>query len=110
MRIAIMNCGDTAKRCAASGCFKAFSERSGGFDRYADEETVLTSYCVCSHCGMSPSDDPDMKKKLDRIVEIGTEAVHIGKCAKKDGIRCKTMEEYAEYLEGKGIQIIWKTH
>jgi predicted metal-binding protein len=107
MKIAMMNCGETAIHCAAAGCFRAYNERSGGFERYADKEAVLTSYCVCNHCGMSLADDLDMKKKLDRIAEIGTEAVYIGGCAWKDDVRCKTMEEYAQYLEGKGIQIIW---
>ena len=110
MKIAIMNCGDTARRCAAAGCFRAFNERTGGFEQYSGMDLTLTSYCVCSHCEAPLSDDPDMLKKLNRIVEIGTEAVHIGKCAKKDGVRCHTMEEYAGWLESQGVHVIWKTH
>ena len=109
-RVAILNCGDTAKRCAGTGCFRALREYTGGFAPYADEGAELTAYCVCSSCGKPPEDDPDMHKKLMRIAEVGTEVVHIGKCAQKGGVRCPTMEAYARCLEEQGVGIVWKTH
>ncbi len=110
MKIAILNCAETGKRCAGTGCLRALHERTGGFEQYAGRDLVLTAYCLCSHCGAAPEEDPDMVRKLGRIVEAGTQAVHIGKCAKRDGVRCAAMEAYARWLEEKGIRIVWRTH
>ena len=51
-----------------------------------------------------------MREKLERLVAVGTEAVHIGVCARMGGARCPTMEENARWLEERGIKVVWKTH
>ena len=51
-----------------------------------------------------------MLEKLERLVSIGTQAVHIGVCAQPKGEKCPYMAANAKWLEDHGIQVIWKTH
>ena len=39
-----------------------------------------------------------------------TAAFYLVRDGQMKGIRCKTMETYASWLENHGIQVIWKTH
>ena len=109
-RIAILNCLKANDVCTGAGCLKAFYARTGGFAAYGEEALTLTAMARCSHCRMPLEADPGMQRKLERLVEAGTEAVHIGVCASPRGQRCPTMESYAEWLEAHGIQVLWRTH
>ena len=106
-RIAILNCLKANQVCAGVSCLDALRERRGGFAEYAGEDVA---FLRCSNCGKTPEEDPGMTEKLERLVSSGVETVHIGVCAQMKGIRCKTMETYASWLENHGIQVIWKTH
>ena len=110
-KIAILNCLKANQNCSGNGCFKALNERSGGFEPYKDEEVEVTAFTRCSNCGKTTDEDEGMKKKLDRIADVGTETVHIGVCARaKDGTHCRFMQNHADYLTGRGVEVIWKTH
>jgi len=110
-KIAILNCLKANQNCSGNGCFKALNERSGGFEPYKDEEVEVTAFTRCSNCGKTTDEDEGMKKKLDRIADVGTETVHIGVCARaKDGTHCRFMQSHADYRESRGVEVIWKTH
>ena len=109
-RIAILNCLKANQVCAGVSCLDALRERRGGFAEYAGGDVDLRAFLRCSNCGKTPEEDPGMTEKLERLVSSGVETVHIGVCAQMKGIRCKTMETYASWLENHGIQVIWKTH
>lgn len=109
-KIAMLNCLNANDRCTGAGCLKAFYARTGGFAAYGEEELTLTAMARCSHCRMPLEEDTGMQEKLDRLLEIGTQTVHIGVCASPRGQRCPTMESYAEWLNGHGIEVVWRTH
>ena len=44
-----------------------------------------------------------MQKKLERLVSIGTQAVHIGVCAQPKGEKCPYMAANAKWLEDHGV-------
>jgi predicted metal-binding protein len=110
MRIAILACLNANDVCTGAGCLSAFNERKGGFACYGEEKLQLAAFLRCSTCGKKLEEDPGMQEKLDRLVSIGTEAVHIGVCAQKKGKPCPYMEEKANWLMQHGISVIWKTH
>jgi len=109
-KIAILNCEKANARCTGSGCLKAFYARTGGFECYKDTELQLMAMARCSNCGKTAEEDPDMLTKLERLVTVETEAVHIGVCAAPKEVHCPTMETHAKWLEDHGIEVIWKTH
>lgn len=109
-KIAMLNCLDANDVCTGAGCLKAFYARTGGFEAYGEEELTLTAFARCSHCGKTAAEDAGMLEKLERLVSMGTETVHIGACAAPKGKRCPTMESHAAWLEDHGIKVVWKTH
>ena len=72
------------------------------------------SFCAflrCSQCGADLQDDPGMMEKLERIISCGVDTAHIGICAShRDGTHCLHMQKTADWLEEKGIRIVWGTH
>ena len=109
-KIAMMNCLKANDVCPGASCLRAFYARKAGFARYEGEELQLTAFLRCSHCGKTPEEDKEMVMKLDRLVQEGTEAVHIGVCAQMNHTKCETMEANAKWLEDHGIEVIWQTH
>jgi len=109
-KIAMLNSLDANSLSRGAGCLKAFYARTGGFEEYGNEELILTAMARCSNCGKTAAEDEGMTEKLERIVSIGTETVHIGVCAAPKGVRCPTMESHAKWLEEHGIRVVWKTH
>lgn len=52
-----------------------------------------------------------MEEKLERLISIKPDAVHLGVCTKlKDGTRCPTIERIAKRLEEEGAHIVDGTH
>ena len=109
-KIAMLNCLQANDVCGGVACLKAFYARTAGFARYDGEDVQLMGFLRCSTCGKSPEEDRGMMEKLERLVSIGTETVHIGVCAQMNGIKCPTMEKHARWLEEHGIEIIRQTH
>ena len=109
-KIAMLNCLQANDVCGGVACLKAFYARTAGFARYDGEDVQLMGFLRCSTCGKPPEEDRGMMEKLERLVSIGTETVHIGVCAQMNGIKCPTMEKHARWLEEHGIEIIWQTH
>lgn len=110
-KIAMLNCLRANDVCGGVACLRAFYARQAGFARYKDEELQLTAFMRCTECGKSVEEDKLMREeKLQRLVDIGTETVHIGVCAQMGGNKCETMQSYAKYLEDRGVEIVWQTH
>ena len=108
-KIAMLNCLKANDVCTGAACMKAFRERRAGFERYAGEDLELIAFMRCSGCD-KPVEDRGMQEKLERLVAEGTETVHIGVCAQMNGERCSTIEKCAEWLEARGVGIVWRTH
>jgi len=109
-KIAMMNCLKSNEVCTGAACLKAFYERRAGFARYDGQDLQLTAFLRCSSCGQKPEDGKGMTEKLERLLKEGTETVHIGVCAQMNQTRCETMQLYADWLESRGIEIVWQTH
>ena len=107
--LAILCCLDANDVCTGAGCLRALRERRGGFACYEGQETELLAFLRCSHCSTPLEEDAGMQEKLERLVSIGTQAVHIGVCAQPKGEKCPYMAANAKWLEDHGIQVIWKT-
>ena len=69
--------------------------------------------CTGSGCGdvQMPNNEEGLRKKLDRLVTIGVEAVHLSGCTKKKDAQgekheCPVITKTAEYLEQQGITVV----
>lgn len=116
-KIAIIRCLDVSMRCAGASCMKSFNNHSVKFERYGDEELELVSMMTCNGCGQTVENDEGLKKKLDRLAEEPVNAVHFSSCTnKKDKENpevkhlCPWVLKMAEYLESKGVEVVYGTH
>lgn len=92
-KIAVLRCLRTSNNCTGSGCLKAFNNKTNAFAVYEAEETELAAFLNCSGCGdvQMPNNEEGLHKKLDRLVTIGVEAVHLSGCTKRRTHREKNM-------------------
>ena len=112
-RAAILTCLKAVDVCAGCSCLTAFYDRKAAFARYQGQDLRLTAFLHCSHCheDCPPEQDPGLLEKLDRLGQEGTEAVHIGVCAKgRDGALCPGMGTIVRMLEKRGIPVVYGTH
>lgn len=109
-KIAILNCLQANSVCAGCACLKAFNSRTRHFACYAGEDTELVAFGRCSGC--EAGIDAGFREKLDRIVQEGTQTVHLGVCTvrRETGVECPTIAEAAAYLEDRGVTVIRGTH
>lgn len=82
-RIAILTCGNVKNdlSCSAAGCFKAFNERDGEFNRYKDDkELQIVGLSSCSGCPTRLAPEK-LLNKVKPLVELsGAEKVHFSSC------------------------------
>ena len=110
-KIAILTCLKSVNCCTGAACLTAFYNRSGAFQQYVDEELELTTFCHCNGCDSILEQDNGMQEKLERILKIHPDAVHLGVCTlKQETDRCKTVEKFIKIFQDNGIAVIDGTH
>lgn len=116
-KIAILTCLRACSVCTGAGCLDACQARSDAFARYAGEDLQLAAFFHCNGCDAPPADihgaDPGMEEKLDRLVRIGVEVVHLGVCTRSCAPphpRCPVIERICRTLDQRGISIVDGTH
>lgn len=116
-KIAVLRCLRTSNNCTGSGCLKAFNNKTNAFAAYEAEATELAAFLNCSGCGdvRLPDNEAGVQKKLDRLVAIGVETVHLSDCTRKKDAQgekheCPQITKMAEYLTQQGITVVRGTH
>lgn len=115
-KIAILTCLDAlGSVCTGAGCMSAFNKKTGSFTRYTDD-LELVAFFQCNGCDSDVMTDKGMEEKLERIIKINPDAVHVGVCTMKrdescgDSTRCGSITTVIEQLQAHGIEIVDKTH
>lgn len=110
-RIAILTCLEAVGSvCTGAGCLSALNTRQGSFKQY-DEAVKLEAFFQCNGCQSDVNTDKGVAEKLQRIIQINPDVVHIGICTKtKTGELCKQIQAIKTLLEEKGILCIEGTH
>ena len=116
-KVAIIRCLHVSMRCAGASCMKAFNNRAVKFERYGEEELELFASLTCNGCRQTVENDEGLKKKLDRLADEPVDVVHFSSCTnikdKEDPerkYRCPWVLKMAEYLESKGVEVVYGTH
>lgn len=80
-RIAILRCLQSNDVCTGAACLSAFFQQKDSFTAYQGEEINLTAFFSCNGCGkIALKNDEGMQEKLDHLVQMHTDVVHIGIC------------------------------
>ncbi len=110
-KIVMLTCQKATGYCTGAACLQAFHSRTGSFAQYEDEELQVVAFMHCNGCGVMPKTDEGLQEKVDRILQIHPDAVHLGVCTMyKDGTRCPVIENIYSIFQEHGIPIINGTH
>ncbi len=111
--IVILTCPKSEDVCTGAGCFRAFNERKQQFERYGDEPLQMAAYMKCSGCGHFMENDAGLKEKVETILRLRPDALHLGVCCCHNGRTrelCKEIEALAQVFEANGIPVVRGTH
>ena len=112
-KIVMLTCPLAENVCTGAGCFTALNKRTHRFARYGDEELQVAAFMKCSGCGHFPREDKGLDEKIERILEIHPDAVHLGICCCRDGQSeelCEEVKAITAAFENAGISIVQGTH
>lgn len=112
-KIVIITCPKADEVCTAAGCFSALNQRKAAFERYHGEEVELEAFMKCSGCGHYPENDKGLQEKVQRILALHPDAIHLGICCCHDGKSrelCREIEALVSVFQAEGIQVIRGTH
>ena len=113
-KIAILTCLKANDVCTGASCLEAFFKKKAFFNQYKKEDIKLVAFWTCNEEVLLNQEG--LKEKLERILSMKTEIVHIGVCTKikdehsKKEIFCPKIEEIIRYLKDNNIKIIFGTH
>ena len=94
-KLAMLCCLKSNRRCTGAACLSTL--------------VTLRAFARCLGCVAGI--DVGFQEMLDRLVEEGTQVVHLGKCTdRKDTGPCPVIAQAADYLAAKGIRIVHGTH
>ena len=110
-RIAILAClKSTTSVCTGASCFEAISTKTGAFAQYEDD-VVPVAFFQCNGCGSDFDSDAGMIEKMERIISIKPDVVHVGVCTLKNReTRCVTMQKIIQTLKDNNIKLVEGTH
>lgn len=113
-KIVVLRCLKAEENCAGASCLKAFNNKSAYLSRYADQEIELAAFMSCNGCeNIKFSSKIGFNEKLERILRIRPDAVHIGICCQTrtaDKRRCKYILKIIDFFEQNNIKVVWGTH
>lgn len=112
-KIVILTCPKSEDVCTGGGCFHAFNHCTQRFAAYGGEELEMEAFMKCSGCGHFPGKDKGLDEKIDYILRIHPDAVHVGICCCHDGrdrTLCPEVEAICHTFKEQGISIIFGTH
>lgn len=112
-KIVIITCPKADEVCTAAGCFLALNQRKSAFERYYGEEVELEAFMKCSGCGHYPENDKGLQEKIERILSLHPDAIHLGICCCHDGTDrelCREIEELIPLFQKEGIEVVRGTH
>ena len=89
-KIVMLTCLRAETVCTGAGCFSALNGRTHRFREYGDEELQVSAFMKCSGCGHFPRQDKGLDEKIERILEIHPDAIHLGICCCNNG-KSKTL-------------------
>lgn len=113
-KIVILRCLRSEENCTGAACLYAFNNKKGYFKRYGEEEIQLVAFMSCNGCAnLEFEDDMGMDEKLERILSIKPDVVHVGICCqtRTDDLQlCKQIEKIIAFLKNHNIEIVMGTH
>ena len=111
-KIVMLTCLKANRVCTGAACLQAFNSKTKTFARY-QEPLELEAFFCCNGCDAQGIGvwDEGMEEKVERLLSLHPDAVHLGVCTKeKSGRRCPLIQRVADALSEAGAVIVDGTH
>lgn len=111
-KIVMLTCLKANRVCTGAACLQAFNSKTKAFARY-QEPLELEAFFRCNGCDAQGIGvwDEGMEEKVERLLSLHPDAVHLGVCTKeKSGRRCPLIQRVADALSEAGAVIVDGTH
>ncbi len=111
-KIVMLTCLKANRVCTGTACLQAFNSKTKTFARY-QEPLELEAFFRCNGCDAQGIGvwDEGMEEKVERLLSLHPDAVHLGVCTKeKSGRRCPLIQRVADALSEAGAVIVDGTH
>ncbi len=111
-KIVMLTCLKANRVCTGAACLQAFNSKTKTFARY-QEPLELEAFFRCNGCDAQGIGvwDEGMEEKVERLLNLHPDAVHLGVCTKeKSGRRCPLIQRVADALSEAGAVIVDGTH
>ncbi len=109
-RIAILVSLETSKICSSIGCFNALNNRKATFERYKDDEIEVVAFFSVDDLNDNFENDEDFIKKVDRLIEIKPDIVHVAVCLMKKMNTNSSVKYTLDKVKNANIEIVVGTH
>lgn len=109
-KIAILSCLNASGVCSGAACFRALNQRSHHFKVYEDQGVEVIGFFHCNGCHCDYDNDKDYLEKIEYVISLKPDAVHVGKCTCMGGKECSVITRIIETLEHSGVKVVRGTH
>ncbi len=109
-KIAILTCLKASEVCTGYACFKAFNNKKSYFQPYFGQDVELIAFFHCNGCDADYENDEQYKEKMEKIISLKPDAIHVGVCCKPDGRLCPVIENMMQCFKNENINVIEGTH
>lgn len=113
-KIAILRCLRSEENCTGAACLQVFNNSIAQFARYGGEEIQLVAFMACNGCRkLTLGDSSGLEEKIERILSIKPDVVHVGICCKTrtdDNEYCPEVLRLVDIFRNHCIEIVWGTH
>ena len=104
-KVGIIIC-DRYHTCAGGKCLRSLRERTGGFERYKDEEVELVGYTTCGGCPGG-----NVEYAPEEMMNNGAEVVHLATGLVVGYPPCPHLDYFREFIPRKfGMEVVMGTH
>jgi len=104
MKIGIMICDRLSKVCSATGCFKAFSNKSAAFENYKSRDEIGSLF-QCTGCETELT--VGLTHQMNQMKRNNIETIHLAQCIV---IECDRINEISDFLSNQTFDVIIGTH
>lgn len=109
-RIAILSCLKATDVCSGAACFKALNQRQKSFEVYAEDTIEVIGFFHCNGCECDYENDSAYIEKIDTMIGLKPDVIHVGKCTLIDGKECPVITRIVSTFEKNEILVVKGTH
>ena len=109
-RIAILSCLKATEVCSGAACFKAVNQRTNFFEVYKGALVEVIGFFHCNGCTCDYEKDVSYLEKMNMMIKLKPDAIHVGKCTMIEGTECPIITEMIQSFIQNDIIVVRGTH